>query len=70
MIIQIDDNYFNPLQITTIQKQDNNVLVYFDGDYHLTFSNWSLNDLAAEINRCIELFNEPQITFRCQGEQQ
>lgn len=58
MIIQIDDNYFNPLTITVIQQSGNNVTVWFDGADYINFKNWSVQNLAAEINRCIELFNQ------------
>lgn len=58
MIIQIDDNYFNPLTITEIVQWERNVHVRFEGDTYITFKNWKVQDLAAEINRCIELFND------------
>ena len=58
MIIQIDDNYFNPLQITHLIKDDNNVRVYFSDSTKQAFKNWNITDLAAEINRCIEEFHK------------
>lgn len=58
MIIQIDDQYFNPLMITELVQDETNVKVYLNSSirYYLVFMNWSVNDLAAEINRCIEEF--------------
>lgn len=57
MIIQIDDNYFNPLTITELVQMDNDVYVWFGTDHCIPFKNWKITDLAAEINRCIEMFH-------------
>jgi hypothetical protein len=58
MIIQIDDHYFNPMQITQLIKVQSDVHIYFSNDHesYLKFKNWNINDLAAEINLCIEEF--------------
>lgn len=60
MIIQIDDQYFNPLLITTMHQEGNNVRIRFPDSY-LYFKNWKITDLATEINCCIEVFNNGKV---------
>lgn len=58
MILQIDNKYFNPDQVTVMVQDDNDVRVYQSDteDAFLRFENWKVDDLAAAINRCIEEF--------------
>lgn len=58
MIIQIDDIYFNPLQIQQLTEADGDILVWFSNEQPLRFKNWKIYNLASEINRCIESFNQ------------
>ena len=57
MILQIDDNYFNPLTITELTQNDNDTIIWF-GDNSILFKNWKVSDLAATINTLIEEFHE------------
>lgn len=58
MIVCIDDKYFNPLQITTLMQDKNDVRVWFvdTPDKSMVFTCWNINDFAAEINRLIKEF--------------
>jgi len=58
MILCIDDKYFNPLQITVLRQEKNDVRVWFADtpDESILFINWNINDFAAEINRLIKEF--------------
>lgn len=62
MILQINGLYFNPLQITMMQQDGANTLVWFaaHADDILRFVNWQVQDLANEINRRIVQFNHPK----------
>jgi hypothetical protein len=62
MILQIGGLYFNPLQITMMQQDGTDTLVWFasDKDDTLRFVNWKVQDLANEINRRIVQFNHPK----------
>lgn len=53
MIIQIEDIYFNPTQIQTIEQDENRVIVNMLGR-ELIFHGWTRENFAAEVNRCIE----------------
>ena len=56
MIIQIDDQYFNPLQIIFLTQYDSDIHVYFNDGAKLVFNNWKVYDLAARINQAISDF--------------
>lgn len=62
MILQISGLYFNPLQITMMQQDGADTLVWFATglDEALRFVNWKVQDLANEINRRIVQFNHPK----------
>lgn len=58
MIIQINGWYFNPLQITMIQQDGADTLVWFatGNDECLRFKGWKVQNLADEINTRIIQF--------------
>ncbi len=59
MIIQIDDQHFNPEQVTRMEQSGNDTVINFSSGWeaYLLFKNWKMQDLAAEINRNIEEFH-------------
>jgi len=72
MIIQIDGIYFNPEIVVGLRQEDKDVRMFYGPEaYHFKeFKNWKIEDLAAEINRCIEEFhidNYVQALKRFQG---
>ena len=58
MILYLFGFYFNPLAITVINQDSNNVKIWFDGDYHLVVNNANVYDVASMINEAIKEFNK------------
>jgi hypothetical protein len=57
MIVFLFDHYFNPLMITHMRQDKNNVIIYLP-DGSLEIKNAQVHDVAATINDTIELFNK------------
>ena len=58
MIIQIDEQCFNPDQITTLDQRGNDTLILFGSGEVRYFKNWKIYDLATQINSAIMQFHE------------
>ena len=58
MILYLFGFYFNPLTITIINQDSNNVKIWFDSDYHLVVNNAKIYDVASMINEAIKEFNK------------
>ena len=56
MILYLFNHYFNPLTITTVTEDGNDIRIWFDSDYYLTVRNAKIYDVAATINSAIEDF--------------
>ena len=58
MILYLFGFYFNPLTITVINQQGDNVDIWFDGEGCRTVNNAKVYDVASMINEAIKEFNK------------